>query len=97
MRRKCLLFLIAAIWFVGSARAEEVEVVPAGDVKSESLRIILGEPAPVVVWNRTITVFRASLEESTPAARAQRAITRIEALAAREIGRSLPPRQRLRG
>ena len=69
MRRVFILFLVAAIWFVGLAQAEEAEPVPAGEVKSESLQIILGEPAPVVVWNRTITIFRASVEESTPAAR----------------------------
>lgn len=35
---------------------------------------------PVIVWNRTITVFRAPIDQFTPAQRAAMATARIEAL-----------------
>jgi len=37
-------------------------------------------PAPVLVWGRTVAVFRAPYEEFTPEERAERASARIEAL-----------------
>jgi hypothetical protein len=82
MRSMSVLCLIAAISLAGSARAEEVNPLFSGKAES-AFTESLEQPAPVVVWNRTIVVFRTSYNDLTPADRARLAKARIEALPAR--------------
>jgi len=65
------------LWLLQAAPAAVAQTPPpAGAV--DALETL--EPAPVVVWGRTIVVLRASVQGETPAERAERAVTRIEAL-----------------
>ncbi len=82
MRRMSVLILIAAIALAGSARAEDVNPL-SPDKAASAFTESLEQPAPVVVWNRTIVVFRTSYNDLTPADRARLAKARIEALPAR--------------
>ena len=77
-----VLLTLVALAFPGSARAQEDRPDLPGGVNPKPAESF-HEPAPVVVWNRTITVLRAAYEDSRPADRARRAIARIEALPAR--------------
>jgi small-conductance mechanosensitive channel len=82
MRQMSVLFLIAAIYMAGSVRAEEVNP-PSSDKAASAFKESLEQPSPLVVWNRTIVVFRTSYNDLTPADRARLAKARIEALPAR--------------
>ena len=75
------IVLIASIVFVSSLIGEAQEL-SAGDAAIDQ-----GAPnrndagfAPVVFWNRTITIFHAPYEEMSPAERARKAIERLDAL-----------------
>ncbi len=74
--------LVAAICILGSAAAQE-DTTRIPVAKLSALTEGVDEPAPIVVWNRTIAVLRATFEEVGAAGRAQRAVARIRALAAR--------------
>ena len=47
---------------------------------AETPAVGVGEEAPLVVWNRTIFVFRSAFEQRSPAQRASEAKARVEAL-----------------
>src|SRR5262245_12137235 len=56
---------------------QAIQNLPAAETPSAA-RLV--EEAPLVVWNRTIFVFRSSFEQRSPAQRAAAAQERIEAL-----------------
>jgi small-conductance mechanosensitive channel len=76
-------FLCAALvpWFASVltvlAESPSSPATPAGGTPSA---IVASTEAPLVVWNRTIFVFRSSFQQLSPAERAAGAKTRIEAL-----------------
>jgi len=70
MKTKRLLALLLFVSVVGTAFAEEA--ISSFPVDTPGV--------PVVVWNRTITVFHAPFEEFSPEERADSAVRRIEAL-----------------
>ena len=71
------LILVALILLLTSSSAWAQTPAPT-PATTEQIRT--GEPAPVVFWNRPITVFRSYYEQTTPAERAAAATARLAAL-----------------
>ena len=74
---KRTICLIAALWL---ALAETALAQSAGAAATPAPAAEPREGAPVVVWNRTVHVFRSPFEQYSPAHRAAKAKERIEAL-----------------
>ncbi len=78
----CLFFTAAMIWPGGAlpivAQAVSADGGPPASVSGGGHRS--GEPAPLIFWNREITVFRANYNHLSPAQRATNAAARIAAL-----------------
>ncbi|MBE0618676.1 MAG: hypothetical protein IH608_12245, partial [Proteobacteria bacterium] len=77
MSRRSVGLVSMLIWLFHAAPAVLAETPPPlpADEQLEA-----PEPAPLVVWGRTVAVFRAAFEGASPADRAQRAAARITAL-----------------
>ena len=77
----CILFSTAILFvspLLASAQATlPVSPAPARQSKQPSK---LGEPTPVVFWNRQITVFRSYYDQASPAERAARTAERLASL-----------------
>jgi small-conductance mechanosensitive channel len=71
--RKILLLTSITLGWTTFAAAQ----APSG---SEANAQKAGEPAPVVFWNRQITVFRSYYENLSPTERANRAVARLESI-----------------
>jgi len=78
MVRAGLGLVMTAIWLLQAAPA-----VAQTPPTPTAVALEAPEPAPVVVWDRTIVVFRTAYEGASPADRARRAAARIAALAPR--------------
>ncbi len=74
--------LVAAILLlsstIGWAQAPSPSATPSNVVSNEERKT--GEPAPVVFWNRQITIFRSYYDQLSPSERAARAAARIASL-----------------
>ncbi len=74
------LLITAIVWLITSLNimAQTGQPRESASPKTESRQS--GEAAPLIFWNRKITVFRANYEHLSPAQRAANAEARIEAL-----------------
>jgi small-conductance mechanosensitive channel len=71
----------ATAWFAAVFPVLAVSQGPPDTAAAETPSAVgVGEEAPLVVWNRTIFVFRSSFEQLSPAQRAAGAKARVEAL-----------------
>ena len=78
MKRSIILMFLLGVFLSGPIWAEKA--TKASSDKTASGSVFSDGPAPVVVWNREITVFRVSYEKFSPADRARNAAARIQAL-----------------
>jgi small-conductance mechanosensitive channel len=74
----CILFS-TAILFVSPLLASAQATLPASPAPARQSKqpSKLGEPTPVVFWNRQITVFRSYYDQASPAERAARTAERL--------------------
>ena len=67
MNPLCILLIATILSFPSVSFAQVTPPADAGAARESSAPRKIGEPAPLVFWNRPITVFRAYNEEVSPA------------------------------
>src|SRR5262245_16621371 len=78
---KLTLTLLAAIVLVAPlARGQEAAPSEQNTAQAASSSSSAGQPAPLVFWNRRITVFRSYVDHLSPAERAKKAAERLASL-----------------
>jgi hypothetical protein len=77
---KLSLLSAAIVWLATSLLGMAQTGQPLDSAHDGAKDRQIGEAAPLIFWNREITVFRAYSEQLSPAQRATNAIARIEAL-----------------
>lgn len=79
MKIICSLLGVAIFLVAPFARGQDTTTAPA---QNSSSAVRTGEPAPLLFWNRQITVFRSYVNQLSPAERATRASERLANLPA---------------
>jgi small-conductance mechanosensitive channel len=74
------LLITAILWFITSLNVAAQSGQPREGASAKTDGRQTGEAAPLIFWNRKITVFRAYYENVSPAQRAANAAARLEAL-----------------
>jgi len=74
----CILLIATILSFSSVSFAQVALPGDAGAYRESSTLNRASEPAPLVFWNRPITVFRAYNEQVSPAERAARAVARLD-------------------
>ena len=82
MNPLCVLLIATILSFSSLSFAQVAPPGDAGAARESSTPRRMGEPAPLVFWNRPITVFRAYNDEVSPAERAAKAAARLADLPA---------------
>ena len=77
MNPLCILLIATILSFSSVSFAQVTPPGDAGAARESSTQNRAGEPAPLVFWNRPITVFRAYNDEVSPAERAAKAAARL--------------------
>ena len=73
MNPLCVLLIATILSFSWLRFAQVAPPGDAGAARESATPRRMGEPAPLVFWNRPITVFRAYNDEVSPAERAAKA------------------------
>ncbi len=80
MKLSRILFMAAIVWLATCLSGVAQTVPPRESAPARSEVRQTGDPAPLIFWNRQITVFRAFYEQLSPAQRAANAAVRMAAL-----------------
>lgn len=80
MKAACTLLAAVMLLIAPLARGQETASSEQNTAQPSSSSSSAGEPAPLIFWNRRITVFRSYVDHLSPAERAKKAAERLAAL-----------------